>query len=122
MPVILVACFPAAIHPRWVISNTGYANEHIHITHDLGEYQWRNFFERQWLHISNSVPTPCQIPSSASMCAIFCRVNSIKADLVCGQIKKCACIVCICAILIANPLNPKLGAQTPLWQYFCRGE
>src|ERR1044071_2611939 len=99
MPVITVAYLGSAVKPVGIVADACDTDEHIYIPHDLGKYQGRNFFQRKGLRISDSIPATGDIAASTGMRAIFGGVHSIKADLVCGQIKKRAGLICIDPIL-----------------------
>ena len=91
LPVIAETPFRSAVIPSRVIADAGYANEHVHIPHDLGENKRRDFLQRQRLGSISAVSR--MVAAATRVGRALRRIQAIKPNLVGGKAQEHARII-----------------------------
>lgn len=77
---MLVAPLRSAVRLGRIIADASNADKQVHIAHDLGEYQWRDFRQRQRLGV---LPVMAgMIATTAGMSRSLGGIDAIKTHLV----------------------------------------
>ena len=118
VPVLPVSALRAAVLPGGVVAHRRDADEQVDVAHDLGEDQGRHLFERQRLvdAVRSRSGGTAAVAAAAGVGRVLRRLQPIEAHLVRRQPQEDARIVRVRAIILADALDPELGAQAPLRQ------